>query len=126
MNKKHILIIDDEDITCKAVSRVLKIEDYEVTCADDGEKGLAIILKNKDGENKIDLVITDIQMPVMNGLELIKKLKDYKIDVPVIVITAHYGKKALDVLGYGKIDFLEKPFGSMELLERVDRICLNV
>jgi len=123
MNKKHILIIDDEESTCKAVSRVLKIENFDVTFLTDGEKGFDFIFKNKNNDKKTDILITDIQMPGMNGIELINKLDENEIDIPIIVITAHYEKELIkEFQNTAKIKFLEKPFGSIDLLKIIKEV----
>jgi DNA-binding response OmpR family regulator len=127
MTQKHVLIIDDEETTCRAVSRVLQIENFRVTMVNDGEKGLEIILNKKTnkGKNKIDILITDIQMPKMNGVELISRLEENGIDIPIIVISAHFEQNIFESINYSnKIYFLEKPFGSLEIIKRLkEMIC---
>lgn len=110
MNRKKLLIIDDESIITRALSRALKNEPYEIQIAEDGKKGLELIRKTKP-----DLIILDMMMPEMTGLQVLEKMKEEKIETPVIFMTA-YGdysteKQAKDL---GVSAYLTKPFENIE------------
>jgi len=103
---EKILIVDDEEGMRRLLVRVLGKEGYQATAAESGAEALRCIA----GEN-FDLVIADIQMPGMNGLELLAELKSFDPALPVVVITA-YGtvESAVQALRSGAYDYLTKPF----------------
>jgi len=107
-----ILVVDDEPNYLIVLSELLKEEGYEVITAQKGEEGLKIV-----HENDLDLVITDMRMPGMDGLELLKAVKSYNKDLPVIMITA-FGEveKAVVAMKAGAYNYLAKPFNNEELL----------
>ena len=85
MNEKAILlIVDDMDMACKSLADILRLDGYEIETATSGSNALEIIRAKK-----IDCVLTDIKMPKMNGVELLKKIKSILPDVPVLMMTAY-------------------------------------
>ncbi len=112
-----ILVVDDEPNYLIVLSELLKEENFEVFTAENGETALEII-KNTD----LDLVITDMQMPIMNGMELLKAIKSFNSDLPVIMITA-YGEieKAVAAMQAGAFNYLGKPFKNDELLINIKK-----
>ncbi len=117
METKTILLIDDDKSFRRVIEYQLVEEGYEVITADNGSIGLNI-LSNK----RIDLVITDIRMPEMNGLELLKTLKEISYDATVIVVTA-YGsiESAVEAMQLGANDYITKPVDKNELLLKVEK-----
>ena len=111
----NILLLEDEEVLNKAIKNILKLTGYEVATFYNGDD----VLKEKAIYN---LYILDINVPGINGLELLKKLKEKKKYVNVIIISAlddiEYIKKAYE---YGCIDYLKKPFHLDELLIKVDK-----
>lgn len=120
MNKKHILIADDELNMLQSLEFILEVAGYKVTAVQDGREALEKIIALKDSSEAIQLLITDIQMPELSGIELIDTLKRLNIDLPVFVITA-YGNKELreELKRKGCFEFLDKPFDDEQLVERV-------
>jgi DNA-binding NtrC family response regulator len=116
--KKNILVIDDDPQIRELLQTRLESGGYEVATAADGEDGLAA-LKRKGGT---DLILTDLRMPVMNGLEFLRHLAKGKAAPPVIVLTA-YGSvaEAVEAMKLGAYDFLEKPYSGADLLDMVQR-----
>ncbi len=112
-----ILVVDDEPNYLIVLSELLKDENYEVFTAENGEQALKIIQKSD-----LDLVITDMQMPVMNGMELLREIKNFNSELPVIMITA-YGEieKAVAAMQAGALNYLSKPFKNEELLVNVKK-----
>jgi len=102
----RILIIDDEIIIRKLFTRLLTREKYKVLTAADGQKGIETVKKEK-----LDLVILDLKMPGMDGIEALKRIKEINKNIRVIIITA-FGtiKSASDALNLGADDFISKPF----------------
>ena len=123
MDKRHILVVDDEENALYAMEFILETADYGVTTAKNGQEALDKILAAKDNGSLFDLLIADIQMPVLTGLELVDELKRLSIDVPILVITG-YGSKELsdELMRKGCDGYLDKPFDDEELMKRVATI----
>lgn len=120
IKSKKLLIVDDEETIRFSLSQAFITSDaeYEVSVASDALEALEK-LKKYD----FDLVITDIMMPGMDGFELIKKLKQYKPNIPVIVITA-YGdeEKEQKSKKLNVVEYIEKPFDIHAIREKVFRL----
>ena len=108
---ENILIVDDEKSLLDLLALVFKKEGYSVKTAISGPKAREILEKED-----VDLVITDIKMPQMSGMDVLKFVKDRNAETPVIMITA-YGsvKQAVDALKAGALDYVVKPFDVEEL-----------
>ncbi|KMY67072.1 Fis family transcriptional regulator [Desulfocarbo indianensis] len=113
----RILIVDDEKNYLLVLSALLEGEGYEVETAPSGARALALV-----EEDEPDLVITDMRMPRMSGVELIRELKARNPDLPVIVMTA-FGtvENAVEAMKAGALDYITKPFENQELLLTVER-----
>ena len=112
--KKHILVVDDDSMNLARTQIILE-EEYEVVLAESGVRALSILKSQK-----IDLVLLDIDMPLMNGIETFKRMKEFAADIPVIFLTA--SGEVEDVVGallLGAVDYLKKPYLPQELLKRV-------
>ena len=121
MTAKHILVAEDEAHTRLSLNILLKRAGYKVTSVSDGAKALALMMKSAEGgADFVDLLMTDIQMPDMSGLELIKALKSKGIRTPVLVFTGFGDKETLiELLREGCEDYIDKPFTEDSLLERI-------
>ena len=121
--KPRILIVDDEADFLFSVSVVLRREGYEVSEAANGEEALSVIQEYRRAGKRIDLVLTDLRMPILCGLELLEALGELGIDIPVIAVTG-YSDDALraDLKSRGCTEFLEKPFEPHDLVERVRKV----
>ena len=110
-----ILVVDDEPNYLVVLSELLKEEGFEVFTAQSGEDGLKIAK-----ENDLDLIITDMRMPGMDGLELLKTVKSFNQDLPIIMVTA-FGEveKAVVAMKAGAYNYLAKPFSNDELLVNI-------
>jgi two-component system, NtrC family, response regulator AtoC len=107
----HVLIVDDEVNIRRVLAAMLKREGYEVTTAADGEQALAALQKTP-----VHVVVTDLVMPRMGGMELLRRVTGDFPDVPVIVITAHGSvDSAVAALKAGAFDYITKPFEQDEL-----------
>ncbi len=107
----HVLIVDDELNIRRVLAAMLKREGYEVTAAADGEQALLVLHKTP-----VHVVVTDLVMPRLGGLELLKRVSADFPDVPVIVITAHGSvDTAVAALKSGAFDYITKPFEQDEL-----------
>ena len=112
-----ILVVDDEPNYLIVLSELLREEGFEVFTANCGEDGLDIV-KTTD----LELVITDMRMPGMDGMTLLKEIKSYNADLPVIMITA-FGEvePAVAAMQAGAINYLTKPFNNDELLLNINK-----
>ncbi|UCH95976.1 MAG: SpoIIE family protein phosphatase [Candidatus Aminicenantes bacterium] len=117
MKPKHIVLAEDEHRARIALSIILRKAGYQVTAAADGKKALDILLKMHRDEQPADLLVSDIQMPELNGLQLIDELRKNKIDIPILVITGFGDKETvIQLMRKGCDDFIEKPFEPDEVL----------
>lgn len=117
-NAPHILVVDDEKDTCLLLSQVLEKEGYTVDTANSGLEALSILQKNK----KIALVITDLKMPGMDGLELLREARKLKTKTRFIMMTA-YGEieTYLDAINMGAFDYLNKPMEINDIRKAVKK-----
>jgi len=116
-----ILVIDDKENVRKMLSKTLEMEGYEVEAVEDGFIGL-----EKAKEKKYDLVLTDLKLPKMNGLEVLTKVKELDPEMAVIVMTA-YGtvETAVQAMKEGAFDYLAKPFDPDHLNVLIKRALEN-
>lgn len=112
---EKILVVEDDKITRRIIREILSRSGYEVFEAEDGAQGLEAFKANKP-----DLVLTDYQMPVMNGLRVLSEIRNLQPAVPVIMLTG-FGDIALIIksIQLGAFDFLEKPINTPQLKEVV-------
>ena len=109
--QRQVLIVDDEPNLRRILSAQLTRDGYDVLSAEDGEAGLALLR-----ENHIDLVITDLKMPRVDGMTLLKRAIEEEPELPVVVITAHGTiDTAVEALKLGAFDFVTKPFDKDEV-----------
>jgi DNA-binding response OmpR family regulator len=122
MKKNRILVIEDENLMNRTIEFQLKKDGYEVDTALDGKSGIA-----KVEANYYDLIILDIMLPYLNGLEILAKIKqnDEKKYIPVIIISATgLEDTVLEGFKLGANDFITKPFILPEFSIRVRRLLM--
>ncbi|MFA7108537.1 MAG: sigma-54 dependent transcriptional regulator [Sphaerochaetaceae bacterium] len=103
--KRTILIADDEKHIREGLSLALNDEDYNCLLAEDGEKAWQMV-----NDNDVDLVISDLRMPKLNGNELLKKIVSSYPNIPVVVLTGHGTvESAVEAMQNGAVDFITKP-----------------
>ena len=112
----NILLVDDDTELTSLLKEVLAFEGFNVTEANDGEAGLAAV------NDKTNLILLDVMMPKMNGMDMLKKLREHW-EIPVLMLTAK-GEEIDRVIGLelGADDYLPKPFSDRELLARIKAI----
>ena len=117
MPKNHILIVDDEDLYRRALERILKRQGHAISGACNGLDALEFV-----ENNPVDLVLCDIKMPGMSGLDVVKRIHEIQPDLPCIVITGFgSSERSLEALGAGAFWYLEKPF-EQERLDVIRRL----
>ena len=111
MRRTKILVVDDEHLIRWSLEQNLKKQGYEVFTAGNGEDALRLVR-----EEQPDLVLLDIQLPGISGLEVLEKVKEFDDDIIVIMVTAHGGlETAVTAMRIGAYDYLNKPFNLDEM-----------
>jgi DNA-binding NtrC family response regulator len=115
----HVLVVDDHAPARDAVADVLRAAEYEVaTCAS------AIEALSRMAAAPVDVVVTDLQMPGMDGLEFIREIERRRLEVQVLMITAHASvSSAVEAMRHGAFDYIEKPFDAIKLERSVSQAC---
>lgn len=102
---EKILVIDDERPIRSTLKEILEFENFKVDTAEDGKQGLEMILANK-----YDLILSDIKMPKMDGMELLDALIEKSVETPVVMISGHGNvETAVEAIKKGAYDFIQKP-----------------
>ena len=116
-NVGRILVVDDEPIVCRSCVRVLAPEGYAVTTTESGREGA-----EKGSSGEYDVVIVDLKMPDLDGVQVLRRVKEKQPDVEVIVITGYSTvSTAVKAMKLGAIDYLPKPFTPDELCVVVNK-----
>jgi len=111
-----ILVIDDEPSILESVEMILKIVDVDIIKAPDGETGLGMLTPD------IDMVFTDLKMPGIDGLEVLKRIKNIYPFIPVIIITAYATESSHAMaMQFGALEYLRKPFIMDDIYELINR-----
>lgn len=115
MKQYDVLIVEDDPDLCEALSDTLELEGYRVLTANNGTEALA-----KLARNQVRLTVSDVQMPVMDGFELLRNIHALHSGLPVLLMTA-YGTvpKAVQAMQEGAVDYLVKPFEASALIDKV-------
>jgi two-component system, chemotaxis family, chemotaxis protein CheY len=113
-----ILVVDDEEYIRTLAKEVLELEGHVVVTSGSAKEALQLCQKRS-----FDLLVTDVQMPTMTGLELTRALQDARINVPILVISGtHSGRSLRAAASHGALGSLSKPFTVAELLGAVNKI----
>ena len=115
MKSIHVLLVDDENDFLTAYKRRLIRRNVEVSLASSGQEALGMV-ESAD----FDVIVLDIMMPEMSGIETLKRLKAVSPSIPVIILTGHANMEALaQVTGGGAFDYLLKPVSTEELYFKI-------
>ena len=116
-----VLIVDDEEMAIKLVEHQMKLDGFEVITSTDGREAVDLIKSQEP-----DLVISDIMMPFMSGLELLELIKAEQKKIPVILVSALDDVEVIQTaIGMGADDFVIKPVKMDELSLRIKRVLAN-
>jgi two-component system phosphate regulon sensor histidine kinase PhoR len=117
MDKKSVLVVDDEQDVRETLETVLQKLDYNPVVAANGDEALEVIKSRK-----VDVVLSDLYMPGMNGIELLKRVKTEDKNIVFLMITAHPTiETAVDAIKKGAYDYLTKPFHIEEVRIKISR-----
>ncbi|MBD2179719.1 response regulator transcription factor [Planktothrix sp. FACHB-1355] len=119
--KSRVLVVEDEDLIREMIVMALEEQDYEVITATDGQKAIALLqtIYTEPAESPIDLVVLDLMLPQVNGLDICRLLRRQGNPVPILILSAK-GSETDRVLGLevGADDYLTKPFSMREFVAR--------
>ncbi len=119
-NKKSLLIVDD-DIAHRTMLRILLDWQYEIFEADDGSTAI-----EEAGKRHFDLILMDIRMPEVSGLEALDQIRSRRSDVPIVMMTAYFSDEIADqTKDRGAFDCLGKPFDFEELKQTIESAILS-
>lgn len=117
ITKGAVLVVDDDPAALRATARVLERDGYDVTLATDGMQAVQLAKANR-----FDAILSDISMPGMDGIHLLREVREHDLHVPVILITGQPAvTTAVQALDYGALKYLVKPAAAEELLEVMER-----
>jgi DNA-binding response OmpR family regulator len=123
----RLLIVDDEPQICEALQDGLQAEGYDVITAHDGQTAFALFaLENQ--RSPITGVILDMELPVVQGIEVLRRLRSQCSDVPILMMSANHDRQMFDqAMRSGANAYLTKPFDRKELIQVCDRLfrCLT-
>lgn len=116
-DKVKIVVIDDEPSVLESFKMILKIKDYDVTTFGDGPSALAEVKKGM-----FDMAFIDLKLPGMDGITILKKLKQIDSDLEVVIVTAYATESShANAITLGALEYLRKPFLMEEIYELVER-----
>jgi len=119
----RVLVVEDEDVIRDTIALALQEEGYEVLMAEDGRSAMDLVCRSDDddvaGHSGVDLIILDLMLPYVNGLDLCRLIRNQGNRVPILMLSAK-GSETDRVVGLevGADDYLTKPFGMKELIAR--------
>ncbi len=116
---KFILVVEDDKLSQNIISRILKTRNYNISTASNGKIAIQMMEKHKP-----DLVLLDVMMPEVSGMDTLKWIKNNHPHIPVIMLSCldQQGKAAKEAKALGAIDFIGKPPDFQALLAKVDKI----
>ncbi len=113
----RILVIEDDEMMLALMRHILVQAGHEIFPTADGPRGISLYK-----EHRPDLVLLDLALPTMNGLEVLRRIRDFDTGARVIVVTGYGSDESAEVaFRYGAIDFVQKPFEPLRLLERIGK-----
>ena len=119
MSRIHVLVVDDEQDFLKLIKRRLTRRNLDVDTAPSGEEALKFL-----AHTPIDVVILDVRMPGMDGIETLKEIRKRHRNTAVIMLTGHGSMQSgIEGISHGAYDYILKPFSIDDLLERIRAAC---
>ena len=116
------MVVDDDPQMRSLLIDHLELNNYQVKPFDDGLAAMKFLLSNAPEVSQVDLVVTDLRMPEVDGLSVLRQLKPHRPDIPVIIMTAHASvESAIEGLRKGAFDYIIKPFKLSEISHAIER-----
>jgi two-component system cell cycle sensor histidine kinase/response regulator CckA len=113
---KTVLVVDDEDNTRQTIVRMLEAGGFTVVTATNGTEALDLLAAQSDG---IDMVLSDVTMPEMNGIDLSYKIRDQYPRMPVAIVSGDVSELERSIIGRADVPFIKKPFHAESLYSAV-------
>ena len=114
----RLLVVDDEPSMLEFLEIMLRKEGYDVTCTTSGKEAISFC-----GETSYDMVITDIKMPGVTGLDVLRSVKEISPETIIILITAYATMEtAIQAMKEGAYDYISKPFSPQDLVASVEKV----
>ena len=111
---RRILVVDDDKMNLRRTRLILE-KYYDILTAESGQEALDMIY-----DEEIDLILLDIEMPGLSGIETFPRMKERGLDIPVIYLTASgYEEDVMNAIRLGAVNYLKKPFLPQDLMERI-------
>lgn len=118
MKGSRILLVDDEVVFTTNMSKLLTSRGYRVTAVNSGDAAIQELEKND-----YDVVVLDLKMPGMDGMEVLRRIRKRWPTIPVAIVTGHGTiELAVEAMKLGAIDFIQKPFSPVEILDLARRV----
>jgi CheY-like chemotaxis protein len=118
--EQHVLIVDNDDGFRKAADLILRKEGYKTSIAWNGQEALNIIRTTRNNCHPVDILLTDLRMPDMDGFDLMASMKRERIRIPTVVVTAYGDAETLArLIHYGVNGYLAKPCTVKDLLDAI-------
>lgn len=115
-NRAEVLLVDDDDVVCGALSKMLERDGFLVESVRSGDAGLSLLR----GGRRFDVIVTDMLMPGTNGIDLLRLIREVDLDVPVVVLTGSPSlEDAVSAVQYGAFRYLQKPSEVTQLASTV-------
>lgn len=123
MEKKRVLVVDDEEALRFLLASELEAKSFEVQTAGDGEEAIELVRRKKERNENLDVVLLDIGMPKVDGWETLKYIKGNTPMTKVIILTAYDDvKNAIKALQLGASDFVSKPYDLNDIFKSIRRV----
>lgn len=120
--KGKILVVDDEELVRNTMQDILSVEGYDVDVVESGEAALNTVRENIEQGMPYELILLDIKMPGLDGIEVLKEVNHIDMDLKVILLTGHGSmESAIEALRLGAHDYLRKPATAGEILTSISR-----
>jgi len=117
-SKLRVLVVDDDCSVAETLRDLLRFKGFDVETAENGKQAIDLIKR----PHHFDLMITDMRMPEMDGLELLKAIRQLKTDLPIIILTGYATvENGIHSMEQGAYDYLFKPFNIEELMQAMNR-----
>ena len=123
----HLLLVDDEENIRLSLSLIARRAGYRVSIEADGRDALGKIIESGHGPDRIDVLVIDIQMPGLSGIELYSEFLRQDLGIPIVFMSGYRYREVITGLNMdGNITFLEKPFQPDEFLDHVERVIKSI
>ena len=114
----HLLIVDDEEDICSVLETMLSMHRYQVSTANSASEAMEIV-----SSGPVDLVISDIRMPEEDGVQLLKRIREYNDRIPIVALMTGYSDySSEECLQMGAAHVFTKPFNNQDLLDSIERL----